>query len=367
MASKTVKVTTLVNGVPHTTTVPRTNTTSSSKSSSGKSNGSSSGEPGVSLSSAQYDAKGNLIGSTGTQKFGYSDPTYFTQGGSSSTAGSAPELVFPGTKRAVLTSTAAQKYVDDKINPAYEAAKAGLESQQANLAEQARQQKEAAVQQQEADLTSKERQQKIAESQTKTKLLEKEANAGEVTENADFGNGERAITYKNGTTEIYKPVKNADGSVSYDLDRNQTDLYQARQQLQKANTEYAKQAENVSKQIEKINRGAVPLTSAESAQVAGLQQQFQNLITQQTQVNQSASGTAMLRGYQSGAAEYDPTFNVKTIGSIVSAGNQKIADLNVQMASAVAELEDKFRRNKISGLKDSFDLYESPMLPVRRR
>lgn len=132
----------------------------------------------------------------------------------------------------------------------------------------------------------------------------------------------------------------------------------AQKQLDTANAEYQTQSKSVSDTIKNIQTGVIPLNAGEQAQVAGLQAQFQSLIQTQSQTNTSATGLANIRGYQTGSAEYDPTFQVKTIGAIVTAGNNKIADLNVKMASAVASLIQSFKSDDIAAVKDAWDVYQ---------
>lgn len=128
--------------------------------------------------------------------------------------------------------------------------------------------------------------------------------------------------------------------------------------LDKLNTDLYNVGIGFSNQIQGIQNGTIPLTPGEQAQVDGLKQQFQQLIDAQTLTNTGATGTAQIRGYQTGAAQYDPTFQAKTIGAIVSAGNQKIADLNTKMASAVASLTQGFKTNDINAVKDAWSVYQ---------
>ena len=100
-----------------------------------------------------------------------------------------------------------------------------------------------------------------------------------------------------------------------------------------------------------LSNGITPLKPEEQAQIDGLKLQYQELIDAQKLQNISASGTANIRGYQRGAAEYDPSFQTKTIGTIITAGANKIADLNIKMASAVAQLTMAFRNNDIANIK----------------
>jgi hypothetical protein len=117
-------------------------------------------------------------------------------------------------------------------------------------------------------------------------------------------------------------------------------------------------AKNVSDTISGITNGTIPLTPGEQAQVNGLQEQFQQFIDQQKQVNGSANGLAQIRGFQSGAAEYDPSFQVRTIGAIVQAGNNKVTDLMTKEASAVASLTQALRNNDIKGIQDAYSAYK---------
>ncbi len=121
--------------------------------------------------------------------------------------------------------------------------------------------------------------------------------------------------------------------------------------------QYTAEAKNVHDTILNIQNGSIPLNAAEQAQVDGLAAQFQTLIDQQGLVNTGAEGLANVRGYQSGAAEYDPTFQVKTIGSVVTAGINKITDLQVKEASAIATLTQALKDKDILAVKDAWTTY----------
>jgi hypothetical protein len=107
-----------------------------------------------------------------------------------------------------------------------------------------------------------------------------------------------------------------------------------------------------------IVKGSVPLTSGEKAQVEGLRNQYQQMIDEQTRENTASTGVAQTRGYQTGSAEYDPSFQNKIIGSIFTAGANKIADLNTKMASSIATLTKAFKDDKIKQIKDAYDEYK---------
>lgn len=125
-----------------------------------------------------------------------------------------------------------------------------------------------------------------------------------------------------------------------------------------ADAAYEREAKRVQKTIEDISNGVVPLTPAEQAQIDSMKAQFNALIEKQKLTNINETGNANIRGFQTGAGEYDPTFQNKTIGNIVTAGLNKVGELNVKMASAVAELEAGFRESKISNIQKAWKVYE---------
>lgn len=133
---------------------------------------------------------------------------------------------------------------------------------------------------------------------------------------------------------------------------------QTPQQQQQSLSDQMDQAyQNFSNTMTQYANGSIPLTAGEQAQVDGLTQQYQALISQQQLTNTNATGIANIRGYQTGAAEYDPTFQAKTIGSIAAAGIQKIAALDTQQASAVAALTKSLQEGDESAIKDAYDAY----------
>lgn len=132
----------------------------------------------------------------------------------------------------------------------------------------------------------------------------------------------------------------------------------AKEQLQASETRKMAEANRVMQQINDIQSGVIPLNQGQLAQVQALQKGFENLINQQQLLNVGAQGGAYMRGFQTGAAEYDPMFNVKTIGTIVSAGNNKLADLNIQMAGAIGQMTEAFKTANVEKVKSAWDIYQ---------
>lgn len=133
---------------------------------------------------------------------------------------------------------------------------------------------------------------------------------------------------------------------------------QAKASLAQADADYQAEAKRVSDTISNIQNGTIPLNAGQVAQIEGLKLQFQQLIDNQVLINTGASGLANVRGYQAGAAEYDANFQVKTIGAIVTAGVNKVTDLQVKMASAIAALTESFKESNIKQVKSAWEIYQ---------
>lgn len=129
--------------------------------------------------------------------------------------------------------------------------------------------------------------------------------------------------------------------------------------LVKAQNDLATAATTFSNTITGIGNGSVPLSAGDQAQIQGLQGQFAQLIQQQQLQNTGATGTANVRGYQTGAAEYDPNFQNNTINSVVTAGANKILQLQIQEAQAIAGLTTSLKNNEIATAKSAFDAYQT--------
>lgn len=171
----------------------------------------------------------------------------------------------------------------------------------------------------------------------------------------------KSSKYSTGKVEGPSGV-HADGSRYYTdedtpgPDANSIDIANA--QRLKSDAEYQKQAKNVQNTIDQIRNGTIPLNASDIAQIDGLKQQFSTLIDQQKLSNTNSEGLGNIRGYQTGAGEYDPTFQAKVIGSIVTSGLNKVADLNTKMASTVANLTTALQDKKISQVKESWSVYQ---------
>ncbi len=146
-------------------------------------------------------------------------------------------------------------------------------------------------------------------------------------------------------------------SLAAGKDEDQARLDQAKASQDLIQAENDRRLADTEKQIEGYTNGSIPLTTGEQAQVDALKLSWQQLIQQQGLVNTGASGMANIAGFRGGAAEYDANFQNNVVGNIVSAGINKVADLNIKMAGAVAALTDALKEKNIALVKQKYDIY----------
>lgn len=271
---------------------------------------------------------------------------------------------------AVVNSKSAQADIGN-IQTQHQGITQGIKNQSVNIANNTAQKQATDQAKAQQDTQNQQAQQKLAidkqTADTKAAALggvsgqqQSSNSSANVVSDIPYGNGQRKVTYQDGTSEILNQTTNSDGSDSYNTQsQDQADLKNQKAQLDKVQQDYQIQSDKVTQTINDIQMGVIPLNAGEQAQIAGLQQQFGALIQQQQLQNTQANGVANIRGYQTGAAEYDPSFQVKTIGSIVTAGINKVADLNIKMASAVADLTQSFKDNDIKAVKEAWDVYNT--------
>lgn len=153
------------------------------------------------------------------------------------------------------------------------------------------------------------------------------------------------------TTSTYTPPTDGNFDTSY-----QTDAA-AQQQQQSYNAGIGvQQAQAFAKQQQDIQSGAIPLSTAENAQITALQNQFQQMIDKQTLINTGANGVAQMRGFQGGnIAGENPLFYANMVSAVSSAGVQKVTEIQTQMAAAVASLTQSFKDHDILAAKNAYD------------
>ena len=138
------------------------------------------------------------------------------------------------------------------------------------------------------------------------------------------------------------------------VDANAQALKTATDKYTQMTTDLQNAQKQFSDTITNIQNGSIPLNSGEQAQVDALSASYNDLIAKQTAANTAAAGLANVRGYQTGAAEYDPNFQTRTIGAIASAGQTKLADLQTKKAGAIATLTQSLKNNDINAVKTAY-------------
>lgn len=107
-------------------------------------------------------------------------------------------------------------------------------------------------------------------------------------------------------------------------------------------------------QITQLQNGTFPLTVDQQAQVNSLQQQFDQLRQAQQLANKNYEGGTVNAGIASGRNRYAPEIELGNIQAAVSAGIQKIANIDAQAAGAIAQLKQGFMDNNYKLINASY-------------
>ncbi len=120
-----------------------------------------------------------------------------------------------------------------------------------------------------------------------------------------------------------------------------------------------KHADDTYNQILGIQNGTIPLTAVEQAQVDNLKNQFQNLIKQTQDANQNYQNGLNVLGAESGRQRFTPETHLGSVNDAIQKGIQKVADITMQMSSAVAQMEQGFKDNDIKMIKAANDDFQA--------
>lgn len=111
---------------------------------------------------------------------------------------------------------------------------------------------------------------------------------------------------------------------------------------------------NLTNQVSQIMQGTFPLTPDQQSQVNSLQQQFDQLKQQQLLANQNYTGGVTNAGIAAGRNRYAPEIELGNIQATVTAGIQKIANIEAQAASAISQLKQGFMDNDYKMINDAY-------------
>lgn len=128
--------------------------------------------------------------------------------------------------------------------------------------------------------------------------------------------------------------------------------------MQGITDQFTQASKDVTDKLNQIANGTFPLTPDQQAQLDSLKQQYLSVIKQQETTNANYTGGITNIGISSGRSRYAPELAQGEIQAAISAGTQKIADLNSQMASALAQMKQGFMDNNFKMISQSWDIYQ---------
>lgn len=141
-------------------------------------------------------------------------------------------------------------------------------------------------------------------------------------------------------------------------DKQKDALTQAQEQRTANAEEYARIGKQASDAILSIQSGATPLSAGETAQLNGLQSQFENLIRQQTEANNNLKMGRTILDARNGVLQYSPGTHLSNISKVVTDGLSKVSTLQIQEASAIAQLTQSLKDNDIKAVRDAWSMYK---------
>ncbi len=108
------------------------------------------------------------------------------------------------------------------------------------------------------------------------------------------------------------------------------------------------------KTSQQIMGGAFPLTPDQQAQIDGITQQYEGMIAEQRSINQSYQNGLTMAGVSSGRSMYAPEIELGNINAAVAMGAQKIAGLNADMLSSIAEAKSAIKTDNMKLLDSTY-------------
>ncbi len=157
-----------------------------------------------------------------------------------------------------------------------------------------------------------------------------------------FGNPVGGTSNSSGSSSTYKPTDDSQDATNNDP------AVMAAQQLVKDTQAFNQHQDN-------IQNGVIPLSAGEQAQIDGLKQQYQQMISDQQDTNQKDAQMQNLTESRQGRSQYMPMVARQNINDVSSKGAAKVTALQTEMASKVAAMTQSFKDADIKASKDAFD------------
>lgn len=108
-----------------------------------------------------------------------------------------------------------------------------------------------------------------------------------------------------------------------------------------------------------MQNGSVPLNPYEQSQIDATRNSFNAIIESQKLENRNYEGGIKVANEARGLSMYSPEMAQGEILAAVSEGNKKVADLNTKMQQSLVTMEQGFRENKYSLVKDAYNTFIS--------
>lgn len=153
-------------------------------------------------------------------------------------------------------------------------------------------------------------------------------------------------------TTLLGGLNSSDENIDQDTQTQLTPLQQQQQELQ---TQLDKAATNALTQLKQISSGTYPLSSSEQSLLSSTKDTYVATIQAQQTANSAFEGSIAATMASLGISTSAPTEALGEMHAAISAGNGKIADLNAQMATSLANLQIGFQKSDYTMISDSWD------------
>lgn len=146
------------------------------------------------------------------------------------------------------------------------------------------------------------------------------------------------------------------GTQSSQIDQNAQDQITPLQvQQQQVQTELDNQAASALSKLNMIASGTYPLSGAEQSLLSSTRDTFAATIAAQQTANQAYAGQMTELAASLGISTTAPTQAIGLIQAAISSGNEKVATLNAQMATSLANLQLGFQSQDYNQVSDAWD------------
>lgn len=177
------------------------------------------------------------------------------------------------------------------------------------------------------------------------------APAGQTTDTSGDQNVAPAGSLDEQITQILGNLSTDESNIQQDSNDQISDLQ--KDQIA-AQSQLDTQAATALSRLNNIAAGTYPLSPAENSLLSSTAATFQATIAAQTQANASATGQMTELMASLGINTAAPTEGISLIHAAISSGEQKIAGLNADMATSIANLQIGFQKSDYQMVSDAW-------------